>query len=103
MFFIPYNLFGQTIDTLAIYTYKLKGKTSTGRKTIEIKEPFLAISRDMLVKYPFHTKVILYGCTWEGEYLVMDVMGPIHKKSADIYYTGIRRNVTTCLCTFADK
>jgi 3D (Asp-Asp-Asp) domain-containing protein len=90
-------------DSLTVYMYNLRGKTSTGEKTGEIKEPFLAISRDLLSKYPLYTKVILYNCTWKGEYRVMDIMGARHKKSADIYYRGKRRNVAKCLCTYAEK
>jgi 3D (Asp-Asp-Asp) domain-containing protein len=104
---ITYDLCCQTVrkpsDTLTIYTYNLKGKTSTGIKTNDIKEPFLAISRDLQLKYPLHTKVILYDCPWMGEYRVMDIMGAKHKRSADIYYKGKRRNVVKCLCTYAEK
>lgn len=105
--FSYYNLSSQTVrepsDILTVYTYTLRGKTSTGIKTIDIDEPFLAISRDLLRKYPLYTKVILYNCLWKGEYKVMDIMGAKHRKAADIYYRGKRKNVVKCLCTYANK
>ncbi len=104
---IPPRLFSQIVrdpsDTLTVYTYNLRGKTSTGQHTSKISQPFLAISRDLRKKYPLTTKVILYNCPWKGEYRVLDIMGAKHKKSADIFYTGKRRNVTKCLCTYAEK
>lgn len=63
------NTFGQEVrntpDTVTVYTYKLKGKTATGQLTRKIKEPFLAISRDLIENYPLSSKVILYDCSWE--------------------------------------
>ncbi|MBK8054526.1 MAG: hypothetical protein IPK35_14995 [Saprospiraceae bacterium] len=100
------NTFSQEIrntpDTVTVYTYKLKGKTATGQLTSKIKEPFLAISRDLIKNYPLSSKVILYDCSWEGTYKIMDIMGGGHIKSVDIYYTGKKKTTKKkCLCTLA--
>ena len=85
-------------DTIKVYTYNLNGTTASGLKTNKEKKPFLALSRDLIKKYPLHSKVFLYRCSWQGEYNVLDIMGPMHKNSADIFYKGKRKNVEECLC-----
>jgi 3D (Asp-Asp-Asp) domain-containing protein len=96
--FVHAQVVDLTFDTLTVYTYNLKGKTSSGQHTKNIQGPFLAISRDLLHKYPLHSEVILYNCPWNGTFKVMDVMGSRHKKSADIFYKGRRKNVSKCIC-----
>lgn len=98
------QLFGQVVrnipDTVRVYTYSIKGKTTSGQITTAIDEPFLAISRDLLKNYPLLSSVKLYDCVWNGTYRVMDIMGRRHTKSVDIYYKGKRKtNKEKCLCT----
>lgn len=105
-FFRPESIFCQIVrntpDTVTVYTYRLKGKTATGALTNKIKEPFLAISRDLLKNYPLHSKVILYNCMWEGTYKVMDIMAARHKHTVDIFYKGKKKtNKKKCLCTLS--
>lgn len=89
---------------VSVYTYRLQGKTATGILTNEIKEPFVAISRDLLDKYPLHSQLILYDCKWQGIYKVMDIMGKQHKKSVDVYYSGKKkRDLKKCRCSSAWK
>ncbi len=88
-------------DTVNTITYKLKGKTASGRFTTKIKKPFLAISPDLLYKYPLGSQVELYKCRWAGKYFVYDVMAKKNKKTVDIFYKGKRKNPVTCLCKLA--
>jgi len=99
---IPFASSAQEIeivpDTVAVLTYKLKGRTASGARTTRIKGKFLAVSRDLLEKYPLRSKVRLSDCKWKGVYRVMDIMGKRHSKTVDIYYKGPRRNRETCTC-----
>ncbi len=101
--FAPMILKSQEIetsqDTVDVLTYKINGRTATGYKTTKIKGKFLAISPDLLEKYPLHSKIRLSDCRWEGVYRVMDIMGKRHTKTIDIYYKGPRRNREVCICT----
>ena len=85
-------------DTVKVITYKIKGKTASGKRTYKIKEPFLAISRDLLTKYPLHSMIELSDCKWSGKYKVLDIMGKNHVSTVDIFYTGKKKNMVKCLC-----
>lgn len=86
-------------DTVAILTYKIKGKTASGMHTGKIKGPFLAVSRDLLKSYPMFSKVYLYDCIWKGEYQVLDVMNKRYTKTVDIFYKGKKKRPRQkCLC-----
>lgn len=96
------GLQGQTIpptcDTVAVITYKIKGRTATGQMTYKIDKPFVAVSRDLLKKYPLRSKIALYDCKWAGTYTVLDIMGKRHRKTIDIFYKGRKKSKATCLC-----
>jgi len=100
---IPFLSFSQvtefTTDTVAVLTYKINGRTATGHRTTKIKGKFVAISPDLLEKYPLKSKIRLSNCKWKGVYRVMDIMGKRHKKTVDIYYKGQKRNKETCICS----
>lgn len=101
--FVPFLLSSQEIeitpDTVDVLTYKLNGRTATGARTTKIKGKFVAISRDLLDKYPLRSKIRLSDCRWEGVYRVMDIMGRRHSKTVDVFYKGARRNRETCICS----
>ena len=86
------------LDTVKVLTYKIKGKTASGRITYKIKEPFLAVSRDLLPIYPINSIMVLYDCRWAGKYRVLDIMGKKHTSTVDIYYTGKKKKRVKCLC-----
>ncbi|MBK7699803.1 MAG: hypothetical protein IPJ39_14305 [Saprospiraceae bacterium] len=44
------------VDTVSVLTYYIAGKTATGIRTTKIREPFIAISRDLLKTYPFYIR-----------------------------------------------
>ena len=99
------GLHGQTLphtsDTVDVITYKIKGRTATGQMTYKIKKPFVAVSRDLLKKYPLKSKIALYDCKWAGTYTVLDIMGKKHQKTIDIFYKGRKKNKAKCLCRAA--
>lgn len=100
---IPFKSSSQEIeivpDTVDVLTYKINGRTATGYRTTKIKGKFVAISRDLLDKYPLHSKIRLSDCRWKGIYRVMDTMGRRHRKTVDVYYKGPKRNRETCTCS----
>lgn len=84
------------IDTVIATTYQLtpkcQGKWGTkvasGIK-LNVKRPYsnrvIAVSRDLLKVYPFHTKVKIIGAgNLSGTYTVEDVMAPRWRKKIDI-------------------
>ena len=87
------------VDTVSVLTYYIAGKTATGIRTTKIREPFIAISRDLLKTYPLHTYITLSECDWKGRYKVMDIMGKKHQRTIDIYIKGKKKNKQRCLCT----
>lgn len=91
-----------TFDTVKVIIYKIKGRTATGQNTFKIKEPFVAISRDLLFKYPLKSKIALLNCPWAGVYKVLDVMGQRHEKTIDVFYKGKKKNQIQCHCRKAD-
>jgi len=86
------------LDTVRVMTYKIKGKTATGKRTYKIKVPFLAVSRDLLSKYPLYSTIELFDCRWAGKYKVLDIMGKNHVSTVDIFYKGKKKNIVKCLC-----
>jgi 3D (Asp-Asp-Asp) domain-containing protein len=102
LFFIG-NANGQSLEwhNVSVYTYKIKGKTATGKMTTDIHEPFLAISRDLLSIYPLFSYVEIYDCPWSGTYKVMDIMGRKHNRSIDIFFEGkpTSKNGQKCKCS----
>lgn len=87
-----------TADTVDVITYRLNGKTASGQFTTKIKEPFVAISRDLLKKYPLHSYIEIYDCKWKGRYKVLDIMNKRHTKTIDIFYRGKKSNQVRCKC-----
>lgn len=93
----------QEIDTVQVISYKIKGRTATGQQTYKIKVPFVAVSRDLLKKYPLNSIIELYNCRWAGEYHVLDIMGRRHTKTVDVFYKGKSKNQVPCNCRKALK
>jgi 3D (Asp-Asp-Asp) domain-containing protein len=97
---IAFFLYFQGLDEVKVLVYNLKGKTAMGINTSEIAEPFVAISRDLLQKYPLGSYVYLSGCKWEGLYLVADKMGRRHKNTVDVYSISDKKaGITSCYCS----
>jgi 3D (Asp-Asp-Asp) domain-containing protein len=48
------------------------------------KHRIIAVSRDLLVKYPKGTKVVIKGTSYDGIYTVMDKMNKRYTKRIDI-------------------
>lgn len=88
--------FFQELDQVRVLQYNIKGKTASGKNTFDIKEPFVAISRDLLGKYPLASYIYLSGCDKEGLYLVADKMGKRHKNTIDIF--TLDRSVRNAYC-----
>lgn len=56
------------------------------RHTYEkIKEPFVAVSRDLLAAIPLGSYIELSDCLWAGKYKVMDKMGKRHTNTIDVF------------------
>ena len=85
-------------NDVKVTVYHIRGLTASGEHTDKIKEPFIAISRDLLADYPLHTKVRLYDCPFEGNYIVKDKMNKRMKSMVDVFlpYTGKRYNPCYC-------
>ncbi len=96
-FILFYNNFGSG-NTVKVYTFYIKGRTATGQHTTKIKQPFVAISRDLLQKISLKSKIQLSDCHWSGVYAVL-IMGSKHNHAVDIYYKGRKRNVMKCSCS----
>ena len=78
--------------------YRLVSKTASGELTTSIKEPFVAVSRDLLEVYPMQSKILLYHCEWEGIYTVKDTMGKRHSNTIDVFTTSPRARNQKCKC-----
>lgn len=101
----PFLLAGQendiSDDTVSVLTYKINGRTALGYRTTKIKGQFVAISPDLLDKYPLKSKIKLSNCSWKGVYRVLDIMGKKNRKTVDIYYKGPNKNKEICICSKA--
>lgn len=73
-------------DHVRVTYYKLKGKTAAG--TVP-RRGIIAVSRDLLKKYPLHSTVKLEGY---GRYVVEDVMGARSRRCVDIWSNKKIRN-----------
>ncbi len=81
-----------------VTVYHIRGLTASGEHTDKIKEPFIAVSRDLLNEYPMHTKVRLYDCPWEGDYVVKDKMNKRLKKMIDVFIPYTKKKFNPCYC-----
>jgi 3D (Asp-Asp-Asp) domain-containing protein len=103
-----FHIYGQNDlklpDTVSVITYRIKGKTATGYHTYKVKEPFVAISRDLLAKYPYHSYIELKDCRWAGKYKVLDIMNSRHQKTVDVFSKKkVKHNKVSCRCISALK
>ncbi len=96
---------GTQIDTVArdsikvkVLRYHLNGRTASGQFTRKIKEPFVAISRDLLDIYPLGSYLQLSNCVWSGTYRVMDKMGKKHTKTIDVFSCKKKKGISYCTC-----
>lgn len=99
IYFIVLFSYFQEVEQVRVLKYNLIGKTAIGKNTDELKEPFVAVSRDLLNKYPLGSYIYLSGCHWEGLYLVADKMGKRHKKTIDVFTKDIFRKNDVCYCS----
>lgn len=81
-----------------VLRYHLIGRTAPGQLTRKIKEPFIAISRDLLDIYPLGSYLRLSNCAWSGTYRVMDKMGKRHIKTIDVFSRKKKKGITYCTC-----
>jgi 3D (Asp-Asp-Asp) domain-containing protein len=79
--------------------YHIRGLTASGEHTDRIKQPFIAVSRDLLNEFPMHSKVRVFDCPHEGEYIVKDKMNKRFTKKIDVFikYNGKKYNPCTCM------
>ncbi len=66
-------------DHVQVTRYNLRGKTAAGTRP---RNGIIAVSRDLLKKYPLHSTVRLEGY---GSFVVEDVMGARHRRCVDIW------------------
>jgi 3D (Asp-Asp-Asp) domain-containing protein len=86
-------------DLVSVYYYNIKGKTAIGIRTTEIKEPFVAVSRDLLDRYPLGSYITLSQCPWAGSYRVMDIMNRRYINTIDVYQRIKKKiNKAQCIC-----
>ena len=85
-------------NNVKVTVYHIRGLTASGDHTDKIKEPFIAVSRDLLADYPMNTRVKLYDCPFEGEYIVKDKMNKRLHNMVDVFlpYTGKKYNPCRC-------
>ncbi len=81
-----------------VVNYRLCGKTASGVHTKKIKEPFVAISRDLLAVMPLGSYIKLSDCLWAGKYKVMDKMGKRHTNTIDVFSKKKNRGIQFCRC-----
>ena len=92
-----------TLTRVKVLRYHLKGRTATGQHTRKIKEPFVAISRDLLSTYPLGSYIQLSNCDWKGTYRVLDKMGKRHTNTVDVYSKKKKRGIVYCDCQLVSK
>jgi 3D (Asp-Asp-Asp) domain-containing protein len=55
---------------------------------LDLKNPYkhkiIAVSRDLLIKFPMHSKVLITGTSYDGVYTVEDKMNKRYSKCIDI-------------------
>ncbi len=71
------NAFAQ--DLVRVTRYNLKGRTAAGTTP---RKGIIAVSRDLLKKYPLHSTVKLEGY---GTFVVEDVMGARARNCVDVW------------------
>ncbi|MBK8110100.1 MAG: hypothetical protein IPN73_10785 [Saprospiraceae bacterium] len=81
-----------------VLNYRLSGRTASGIHTKKIKEPFVAVSRDLLAAIPLGSYIELSDCLWAGKYKVMDKMGKRHTNTIDVFSKKKNRGIQHCRC-----
>jgi|GEM_PF-6557590 len=81
-----------------VLNYRISGRTASGVHTKRIKEPFVAISRDLLAALPLGSYIELSDCLWAGKYKVMDKMGKRHTNTIDVFSKKKNRGIQYCRC-----
>jgi 3D (Asp-Asp-Asp) domain-containing protein len=87
-----------SIGTVKVTVYHIEGITASGEHTSEIRENFIAVSRDLLKAYPMNSYVEISNCPFSGKYVVKDKMHKKWKRKIDIFisYNGKKYNPCTC-------
>lgn len=78
--------------------YHIRGLTASGEHTDKIKEPFIAVSRDLLEDFPMHSKVRLSDCPHEGDYVVKDKMNKRFTNKIDVFIKYSGKKFDPCIC-----
>ncbi|MCB0646325.1 MAG: hypothetical protein KDC49_06660 [Saprospiraceae bacterium] len=86
------------LESVRVTVYHITGLTASGEHTDSIAAPFVAISRDLLVKYPLHSTIKLLDCPYEGIYLVKDKMNKRIVNTVDVFSTDASRKYDPCDC-----
>ncbi|MBK8700381.1 MAG: hypothetical protein IPN29_12970 [Saprospiraceae bacterium] len=87
----------QDLPAVKVTAYRIKGITASGLRTTSIKEPFVAVSRDLLSEYPMGSYIRLGNCKWEGVYKVLDKMGKKSVNTVDVF-SRKASGIVTCTC-----
>lgn len=90
--------FIKDIHEVRVTVYHIKGITASGEMTTSIKVPFVAVSRDLLIKYPMHSTMIVDGCPFAGKYLVKDKMNKRLENSIDVFIKSSKKKYNPCKC-----
>lgn len=81
-----------------VLSYSLSGITASGVHTRKIKEPFVAVSRDLISELPMGSYIELSDCPRKGIYKVMDKMGKRHFNTVDVYARKAKKGIFHCTC-----
>jgi 3D (Asp-Asp-Asp) domain-containing protein len=85
-------------NEVRVTVYHIKGLTACGEITTSIKDPFVAVSRDLLSKYPMHSTMIVKDCPFAGTYLVKDKMNKRLVKTIDVFIKSNKKKYNPCTC-----
>ena len=86
------------LESVRVTVYHIRGLTASGEHTDSIASPFVAMSRDLLVKYPLHSMIKLLDCPYEGIYVVKDKMNKRIINTVDVFSTDASRKYNPCDC-----
>lgn len=86
------------LESVRVTVYHIRGLTASGEHTNNIEEPFVAVSRDLLEKYPLHSRIKLIDCPFEGIYIVKDKMNKRIINTVDVFLTDNGKRYDPCDC-----
>lgn len=97
---IPFILIPKTYhrhDTVTAYCYNPDiGAITADGTIIEKQRRWIAISRDLVEFYPFNSIVSISGThTYDGKWIVKDLMAEEHKKSIDFMLVDTTKKINS--------